>query len=186
MPPRSFDPQRIAPLLPPSCLTPPHADNSLVAWATPRAGSELSHHCEKPMNDGPVANVQELSTQESVTFQETFCARYHCPASEFPERAFRLCLFSHAIPLALVLCRVAPPFFREDRRLIEQLGLDQNMEEVGASLSDFQYVNRARPHWLRTGLKIRLSGRKVRELATTVLEAKDERLRDPSAGRPPT
>jgi len=110
-----------------------------------------------------------------VTLQEAFCARYHCSASEFPERAFRLCLYSHAVPVAQVLCKVTPGFFRDDRRLIEQLGLGQNMEEVRASLSDFQYVNRARPHWLRTGLKIRLSGRKVRQLAATVLEAKDGR-----------
>jgi len=104
-----------------------------------------------------------------VTFQEAFCARFHCPAAQFHERAFRRCLYSHAVPIAPVLRRLAPAFFREDLQLIQQIGLDRDLEEVDAALSDFQYVNRARQHWLRTGLKIRLSGRRVRELAADLL-----------------
>jgi hypothetical protein len=71
--------------------------------------------------------------------------------------------------MALVLRKLAPAFFREDLQLIQQLGLDRDLEEVDAALNDFQYVNRARRHWLRTGLKIRLSGRKARELAADLL-----------------
>ena len=71
--------------------------------------------------------------------------------------------------VALVLRRLSPAFFREDLQLIQQIGMDKDLEEVDATLSDFQYVNRARRHWLRTGLKVRLSGRKVRELAADLL-----------------
>ena len=73
------------------------------------------------------------------------------------------------MPFAPVLRKLTPTFFREDLQLIQQLGLDQDLEEVDAALSDFHYVNRARRHWLRTGLKIRLSGRRVRELAAELL-----------------
>ena len=68
-----------------------------------------------------------------------------------------------------MLRRLSPAFFREDLQLIQQVGLDKDLEEVDAALSDFRYVNRARQHWLRTGLKVRLSGRKVRELAAELL-----------------
>jgi hypothetical protein len=104
-----------------------------------------------------------------VTFQEAFCARYGCTPDEFPDRVFRCCLYGHAVPLALVLRRLSPAFFRADLELIQQLGLNRDLEEVDATLSDFQYVNRARKHWLRTGLKIRLSGQKVRNLAAELL-----------------
>jgi len=133
--------------------------------------ARLSLRRRTSLNDDPAANVEQPRPEDRrpVTFQEAFCARYRCPAAQFPDRAFRRCLYPHAVPLALVLRRLAPAFFREDLQLIQQLGLDQDLEEVDAALSDFQYVNRARRHWLRTGLKIRLSGRRVRELAADLL-----------------
>ena len=124
---------------------------------------------EDPDERGRLCRCLRADTRKPVTFEEAFCARYRCPAARFPDRAFRLCLYSHAVPLALVLRKLSPSFFREDFQLIQQVGLDQDLEEVDAALSDFQYVNRARRHWLRTGLKIRLSGRKVRALAGDLL-----------------
>ncbi len=114
-----------------------------------------------------------------MTIQEAFCARHQCSVARFPERAFRLCLYSHAVPIAMVLGRLNPALFREDRQVIEQFGLARDLEEVDAALSDFQYVNQARPHWLRTGLKVRLSGRKLRMLAVSLL-GKHERVRERS------
>jgi hypothetical protein len=115
-----------------------------------------------------------------MTIQEAFCARHQCPVAQFPQRVFRLCLYSHAVPVALVLGKLNPGLFREDRQVIEQLGLARDLEEVDAALSDFQYVNQARPHWLRTGFKVRLSGRKLRMLAVSLL-GKEARLRATSA-----
>ena len=71
--------------------------------------------------------------------------------------------------VAPVLRWLSPALFQEDRQVVHQLGLCRDLEEVDAALSDFQYVNRARRHWLRTGLKIRLSGRKSRALAAELL-----------------
>jgi hypothetical protein len=57
--------------------------------------------------------------------------------------------------------------------VIQQVGLARDLEEVDAALSDFHYVNHAHRHWLRTGLKMRISGRKVRMLAASLLEASE-------------
>jgi hypothetical protein len=110
-----------------------------------------------------------------MALREAYCAHRRCPVVEFPDRAFRECLYGHAVPVAFVLRRLNPGFFREDLQLIDQLSLARDLEEVDAALSDFHYVNQARPHWLRTGLKIRLSGRKARELAASLLGESDRR-----------
>jgi hypothetical protein len=57
--------------------------------------------------------------------------------------------------------------------LIQQLALARDLEEVEANLRDFQYVNVARRHWLRTGLKVRVSGRRVATLARAVLAGQE-------------
>jgi hypothetical protein len=114
-----------------------------------------------------LSNRHNLNTR--VTFREAFCARYHCTAAEFPGRAFRRMLYPHAAVLAPLLHRLSPSFFKEDLLVIHQLGLNRNLEEVDATLSDFQYTNRAQRHWLRTGWKVRLSGRKARRFAAELL-----------------
>jgi len=102
------------------------------------------------------------------TFQEIFCRSQKCDPSDFRDRVFWRCLYRHAIPLAYVLKKLTPDFFIDDHTLIQQVALDRDLEEVEANLKDFQYVNNARRHWLRTGLKVRVSGRKVASLARSV------------------
>ena len=99
------------------------------------------------------------------TLQDTFCERQDCTAAQFENQIFWRCLYPHAVPLAWVLKKLNPSFFMDDRTLIQQLGFDRDLDEVDANLRDFQYVNNARRHWLRTGLKIRVSGRRVASLA---------------------
>ena len=43
-----------------------------------------------------------------------FCQRFHCPLSEYEDRAFRKCLYWHARMLAPVVRRLKPDFFAED------------------------------------------------------------------------
>jgi hypothetical protein len=114
-----------------------------------------------------------------MTVAEAFCARQKCPPAHYPDRAFRQCLYTHATPVALLLRSLSPRLFHEDQQVIHQVGLAHNLEEVDAVLSDFQYVNTTRRHWLRTGLKIRISGRKLRLLAASVLE--DAHRPDPAS-----
>lgn len=117
-----------------------------------------------------------------MTVAEAYCARHHCPPSHFEERVFRECLHSHAAPFGYLLFTLSPKKFREDQLVIQQVGLARTLEEVDAALSDFHYVNHSRPHWLRTSLKIRVSGRKVRMLAAALLELEERERHATSPG----
>jgi hypothetical protein len=108
-----------------------------------------------------------------MTVAEAFCAHHRCPLSQFQERALRQCLHSHAVPFGYLFFTLVPKNFREDQLVIQQVGLARNLEEVDAALSDFHYINHSRPHWLRTGLKIRISGRKLRMMAASLLEMEE-------------
>jgi hypothetical protein len=110
------------------------------------------------------------TTSRAMTVAEAFCAHHQCPVSEFQDRVFRQCLHSNAVLFGGLLLILKPKYFREDLLVIQQVGLAQNLEEVDAALSDFHYVNHSRPHWLRTGLKIRISVRKLRMMAVSLLD----------------
>jgi hypothetical protein len=58
-----------------------------------------------------------------------------------------------------------PDFFAEDLKFIRNLGAVTGLREAGAEAQDFHQVNRARPSFFRTGLRIRVSGRKATRLA---------------------
>ena len=113
------------------------------------------------------------------TFQEIFCENRQCDLAEFKDRVFWCCVYRQTVPLAYVLRKLNPAFFADDDTLIRQVALDRDLEEIDANLKDFHYVNRARRHWLRTGLKVRVSGRKVASLARTLFPSQP-------AERPPT
>jgi hypothetical protein len=58
-----------------------------------------------------------------------------------------------------------PEFFAGDLKFIINLGAVTGLREASAEARDFQDANRARPSFLRTGLRIRVSGRKATRLA---------------------
>jgi hypothetical protein len=94
-----------------------------------------------------------------------FCRRFDCAPDEFEERAFWKCLPWHARLVAPVVRRLDPDFFDKDFKFIRYLGMATGGREVQAEILSFQDVNRAQPNWLRTGLRIRVSGRKGAALA---------------------
>lgn len=114
--------------------------------------------------------AQVLSSFEMSgrTLRETFCQHHKCAPADFERKVFWRCLYRHAVPLASVLRALDPAFFEEDATMIRQVGFATDLREVDASLKDYHYVNHARRHWLRTGLRIRVSGRRVRHLAEQV------------------
>ena len=98
-------------------------------------------------------------------FQLLFCQRLDCPSSEYEKRAFRKCLYWHARLLAPLVRMVKPDFFAEDFKFIRYLGAATDLREAGVDLLNFRDVNRGQPSFWRTGLKIRVSGRKASRLA---------------------
>jgi hypothetical protein len=98
-------------------------------------------------------------------FKALYCERYACDPDRFSATVFRRCLYRHALPVALLLGELRAPIFAEDRRAIEQFGIAHTLEQVRSILGDLAYVNRTNRHWLRTGLSIRISGRRLYALA---------------------
>jgi hypothetical protein len=109
-------------------------------------------------------------------FQVLFCRRFQCPAQEYEKQAFGKCLYWHAKPLAPVLRILNPEFFRRDYGFIRYLGEAPDMRDVKAAASSFRNENRRNPSFLRTGLRIRVSGRKAVRLARRLFaeERQDE------------
>jgi hypothetical protein len=90
----------------------------------------------------------------------------HCCADASFERAlFWRGLYRHAIPLAVFIRWFNPEFFHDDDELIHRLGRDTTMDEVRDDLEHFEYGNRVRRHWLRTGLCIHVSPKRLARLA---------------------
>jgi hypothetical protein len=98
-------------------------------------------------------------------FSALFCQRFNCHASEYEERVFNHCLYWHAKLLAPVLRVVRPNFFAEDLKFIRYLGASTGVREAEIDLLNFRDANAGRGSFLRTNLKIRVSGRKAGRLA---------------------
>jgi hypothetical protein len=65
-----------------------------------------------------------------------------------------------------VIRKLTPDLFAEDFKFIRYLGAATGLREVSVDVLNFGDVNRGKPTLLRTGLRIRVSGRKVTRLAT--------------------
>lgn len=102
-------------------------------------------------------------------FRTTFCAEIRCVDSAFERALFWRGLYRHAVPLAFFIRLVWPAFFRDDKDFIQRLGGDRSLDEIAEDIDRFQYENRVRSHWLRTGLCIHLAPHRVATLARRCL-----------------
>ena len=98
-------------------------------------------------------------------FKSLFCERFNCPLSEYEERAFREGLYFRAKVIAPVVLKLRPNFFAEDFKFIRYLGEAAGEREANTEVLTFHEANDAKPSLLRTGMKIRISGRKMSTLA---------------------
>lgn len=111
------------------------------------------------------AKTASIAGMARQSLRSLFCQRYDRPDSDYERRAFSLCLYTHAKMVAPIIHRIAPEFFAPDLKFIRDLGETIGSREASAEASNYQDANRARPNFWRTGLKIRVSGRKATALA---------------------
>jgi len=109
------------------------------------------------------------------SYKAAFCEQLECAPEEFPDKVFRRCLYPHALPLALLMGQLSARLFDEDRKAIDQFGLSSSFGEVCAVIEDLRYVNHTNKSWLRTTLKIRVSGRRLHMLAEKLSEQGSKR-----------
>lgn len=97
--------------------------------------------------------------------RDLFCRHFACSPSDYEERAFREFLYGHAKLVAPVVRKLRPAFFAEDFRFVNDLGEATDLREAMACVADFQVANIVSRRFLRTALKIRVSGGKAARLA---------------------
>ena len=83
-------------------------------------------------------------------------------------------MYWHARLLAPVVRRLNPDIFTEDFKFIRYLGESTGLRETSADLMNFRDANLGKPSFWRTGLKIRVSGRKASRLAQQLFAADRE------------
>jgi hypothetical protein len=109
------------------------------------------------------------STVPMQQFQTLFCNRFHCPNGEYEQRALRRCLYWHARLLEPLLRSLKPRFFEKDLNFIQYLGAATDWEEARTDINNFYLFNEGHPDFLRSRLRLRVSGRKASRLARQLL-----------------
>ena len=102
---------------------------------------------------------------ERKTFKELFCETFQCPPEKYEARALRRLLHDHAKFLLLLPRRTSSSVFRDDFKLLRDLGEAVDFREVAAMMDEFRLSTVLHRNLLRRTLKIRLSGRKIIRLA---------------------
>jgi hypothetical protein len=105
-----------------------------------------------------------------MTFQKRFCQRFNTPIAQFETKLFRACLYRHALTLAGLIDAINPGFFEEDLEVIQQIAYATSSAEVESELRHFRSFNRMSDHWLRTKLRIRLSGKRLARIVHQVFD----------------
>ena len=114
-----------------------------------------------------------------------FCEQYHCPPSEFEQRAFRACLYWRARILAPLIRTIRPGYFGPDFELIRYLARTPGRRDAINELSAFMEANKARGGFARKILRIRISSKKTGQLIGLLFERRAKRDNPEAAPRSP-
>ena len=107
-------------------------------------------------------------------FKSLFCEKFGCSLAAYEERAFRKCLYRHARFLAPVIRKISPDYFLEDFKFIRYLGESLGVRDAMVDIRNYSDVNRRNAEFLRTGLKIRVSGQKANRLVRQLFQQAQE------------
>ena len=111
----------------------------------------------------PASNPEPIKTAKS--FRTLFCEFFHCSLQEYEHQLFVRCLHRHALPVAGILSRISPEFFREDAGFMCDLATACSREEVLTELNRFHGRNVRDQNWLRKTFSLRISGKRVQRLS---------------------
>ncbi len=112
-----------------------------------------------------------------ITFAEKFCAQRHLAPEKYEAAVLRLTLHAPARVLRPVLALV-PDYFVADREFVRGVGRIRLLREFEGEAFDYAHdpLNRG---WLRRGLRLRVSTRKMRRLVWATLRDEAERKSEP-------
>jgi hypothetical protein len=109
-----------------------------------------------------------IALMPNVTFAAKFCFDRGLPIGDFAEKVFQACLYPHARQLVTFL-RLIPGFFDVDMEFIQQAGRLSTKKQLEELILDFTDDRRNRRK-LRSTLNIRISARKMRQVASPYLQ----------------
>ncbi len=104
---------------------------------------------------------------ESLEFREAVCRKFGCAPEAYPETVFSHCLYPHAAGSVKLIRWLKPDYFAADFELIHQIATVTEMRQVRAEVENHRYHNPSAT-LLRRFLRIRLSGRRVIQLADQI------------------
>ena len=103
-----------------------------------------------------------------TTFQEIYCARERCSASEFRHRVFAAALPWYARLLGPVVRALNQRHFAADHQLIDAASRAETVEQLRVELRTY-VGDPSNRRWLRRSAKIRVSTRRLLRLARAYL-----------------
>jgi hypothetical protein len=110
------------------------------------------------------------------SFQEKYCEAHGCTPAEFSRRLFWRCLHRHAYPLAPIILLFNREYFAVDRELIAGVRRAEKMNQVWEEIREY-FLSPKHTGWLRRRANIRISARRLIEIAKDYL---------PATGSPPS
>ena len=108
-------------------------------------------------------------------FRRLFCERFGCTEAEYAERALEMCLYPQAKMVAPILRILSPRYFAGDLQFLDYLGNTPDMREADVEVRNYSQMNQLQRGFLRHGLRLRISGRRVAKLAASTFE--EEKLK---------
>ena len=101
-------------------------------------------------------------------FREAFCCMFNVAPVHFERELLRQSLFRRARFLAPLLRLVAKDFFAPDMQLIRGIAHVRDAASLNEALDDFLHDRRNR-RWARSGLKLRISTRRLLDIADILM-----------------
>lgn len=118
-----------------------------------------------------------------ANFADLFCRRYRITRDRYARALFWRCLHRQAIPLVPILRLLDDRYFAPDFDLIEGMAGVETRHEMHEELFDFE-THPLNHGFLRRSLKLRVSEKRVIDLATSLLRSECERARPPASASP--
>jgi hypothetical protein len=117
------------------------------------------------------AKLEPAPAIADMDFCAAFCEKFQCSVEDFDKQVFWKSLYRHALPFAAFLCWANREFFQPDLDLIRSLASTTTLSEVKAEASFIRHDQRMQDGFLRRTLRIRISGRRLMNLACNTLPA---------------
>jgi len=106
----------------------------------------------------------------TYNFKTAFCARFASRQEQFEKQVFWNAIHPEIKPVAFLIRCFRPNFFQSDLECIRSVAKAESKEEVRAIVNSLQFDPTFKQGFFRGFLRVRISGRRLTELAGKVLK----------------